>query len=46
MERAIVAQFFFFNEIICHGVINNDLLILYNDNVFILMKVKSEREKS
>ena len=31
---------FFSNEIICHGIINNDLLILSNDNIFHIDKRK------
>ena len=33
MERVIVAQFFF-NKFLYHGIVNNGLLVLSNDNIF------------
>ena len=35
----------FSNEIICHGIINNGLLILSNDNVFYINESKKRKRK-
>ena len=35
----------FSNEIICHGIINNGLLILSNDNIFHINESKKQKRE-
>ena len=39
-EKSNSCSISFFSKILCHGIINNDLLILSNDNIFYIDESK------